>query len=52
MNELGLRIGRNLGAALAALGMLALAPMPAVAQDKVRVGVFPVSSSLPYFVAL
>ncbi len=26
--------------------------MPAAAQDKVKVGVFPVSSSLPYFVAL
>jgi NitT/TauT family transport system substrate-binding protein len=26
--------------------------MPALAQDKVNVGVFPVSSSLPYFVAL
>src|SRR5580698_8097502 len=25
---------------------------PAIAQDKVKVGVFPVSSSLPYFVAL
>lgn len=29
----------------------ALAAVPAVAQDKVKVGVFPVSSSLPYFVA-
>jgi NitT/TauT family transport system substrate-binding protein len=29
-----------------------LAALPAAAQDKVRVGVFPVSSSLPYFVAL
>src|SRR3984885_1748880 len=25
---------------------------PAAAQDKVKVGVFPISSSLPYFVAL
>jgi NitT/TauT family transport system substrate-binding protein len=31
---------------------LALGATPAVAQDKVNVGVFPVSSSLPYFVAL
>jgi NitT/TauT family transport system substrate-binding protein len=31
---------------------LAFAALPASAQDKVRVGVFPVSSSLPYFVAL
>jgi NitT/TauT family transport system substrate-binding protein len=30
----------------------ALAATPALAQDKVRVGVFPVSSTLPYFVAL
>src|SRR5438105_6732279 len=29
-----------------------LAASPAAAQDKVKVGVFPVSSSLPYFVAL
>ena len=31
---------------------LAVATLPASAQDKVKVGVFPVSSSLPYFVAL
>ncbi len=30
----------------------AVMPGPAVAQDKVSVGVFPISSSLPYFVAL
>ena len=29
----------------------ALSAMPQAAQDKVKVGVFPVSSSLPYFVA-
>ena len=29
-----------------------LSALPAFAQDKVKVGVFPVSSSLPYFVAL
>ena len=32
--------------------VIALAAGPAAAQDKVKVGVFPVSSSLPYFVAL
>lgn len=31
---------------------IALSTWPAAAQDKVKVGVFPVSSSLPYFVAL
>jgi NitT/TauT family transport system substrate-binding protein len=31
---------------------LAVVAAPASAQDKVKVGVFPVSSSLPYFVAL
>src|SRR5687768_180016 len=31
---------------------LCLTALPALAQDKVKVGVFPVSSSLPYFVAL
>src|SRR5215212_9132246 len=31
---------------------MAIAALPAAAQDKVKVGVFPVSSSLPYFVAL
>jgi NitT/TauT family transport system substrate-binding protein len=31
---------------------LAVAAVPAAAQDKVKVGVFPVSSSLPYFVAV
>src|ERR1700752_1777101 len=43
----------NLG--IIAIAFLALSPaMPgqALAQDKVSVGVFPVSSSLPYFVAL
>ncbi|ARQ00517.1 ABC transporter substrate-binding protein [Pseudorhodoplanes sinuspersici] len=32
--------------------LLAGAASPALAQDKVKVGVFPVSSSLPYFVAV
>jgi NitT/TauT family transport system substrate-binding protein len=38
--------------AVAVLALSALAPGRAVAQDKVSVGVFPISSSLPYFVAL
>jgi NitT/TauT family transport system substrate-binding protein len=41
---------RSLFAALACVIVLGAAP--AEAQDKVKVGVFPVSSSLPYFVAL
>jgi NitT/TauT family transport system substrate-binding protein len=38
---------------LGALAGLSLVSMPAVAQplDKIKVGVFPISSSLPYFVA-
>src|SRR5215468_8356358 len=32
--------------------MVTMAGEPVAAQDKVRVGVFPVSSSLPYFVAV
>jgi NitT/TauT family transport system substrate-binding protein len=40
---------RHLMAALAALAAFAT---PAAAQDKVKVGVFPVSSTLPYFVAV
>jgi NitT/TauT family transport system substrate-binding protein len=38
--------------AAAVLALSAVAPGRAVAQDKVSVGVFPISSSLPYFVAL
>src|SRR5882757_6368289 len=38
--------------AVAALTLSAAGPGRAAAQDKVSVGVFPVSSSLPYFVAL
>jgi NitT/TauT family transport system substrate-binding protein len=38
--------------AAAALALSALVPGRATAQDKVSVGVFPISSSLPYFVAL
>jgi NitT/TauT family transport system substrate-binding protein len=47
MNSLNLRIY-----AIAALALSAIASGGAAAQDKVSVGVFPVSSSLPYFVAL
>src|SRR5215204_7083071 len=36
----------------AAAGLAVLAAVPAAAQDKVKVGVFPVGSSLPYFVAV
>jgi NitT/TauT family transport system substrate-binding protein len=43
----------NLGiCVIAALVLGAIASDRAVAQDKVSVGVFPISSSLPYFVAL
>ena len=37
---------------MAALAALAIFVSPAAAQDKVKVGVFPVSSTLPYFVAV
>src|SRR6266702_3389203 len=40
------------GIATATLVALGLSGAPASAQDKVRVGVFPISSSLPYFVAI
>src|SRR3984885_7625477 len=43
---------RLMCAVIAMLALSAAAPAQAVAQDKVKVGVFPVSSSLPYFVAL
>jgi NitT/TauT family transport system substrate-binding protein len=47
------RYGSTLGRTVAILAAAAsLAAAPAAAQDKVKVGVFPVSSSLPYFVAL
>jgi NitT/TauT family transport system substrate-binding protein len=41
---------RHVLAAVAAL--IVLGTIPANAQDKVQIGVFPVSSSLPYFVAV
>jgi NitT/TauT family transport system substrate-binding protein len=50
MHRYGSLPRRRVVALLAAA--MALAVGPAAAQDKVRVGVFPVSSSLPYFVAL
>ncbi|MBI3434771.1 MAG: ABC transporter substrate-binding protein [Proteobacteria bacterium] len=40
------------GAVAIIIAMAVLAARPALAQDKVKVGVFPVSSSLPYFVAI
>jgi NitT/TauT family transport system substrate-binding protein len=45
-------LNRTILAALALLALGAAAPDRATAQDKVSVGVFPVSSSLPYFVAV
>ena len=42
----------RVGMAAAALLALGLSALPASAQDKVKVGVFPISSSLPYFVAI
>ena len=49
MNKLARMIMRTLAAA----GLVAVfAAAPAAAQDKVKVGVFPISSSLPYFVAI
>jgi NitT/TauT family transport system substrate-binding protein len=42
----------NFRHAIAALATLAALAAPAAAQDKVKVGVFPVSSTLPYFVAV
>jgi NitT/TauT family transport system substrate-binding protein len=44
--------GSVLRSFLAGGGALLALALPAAAQDKVTVGVFPVSSSLPYFVAL
>ncbi len=45
-------VRRLLLVAWASLAVMAAAPDDAAAQDKVAVGVFPLSSSLPYFVAL
>jgi NitT/TauT family transport system substrate-binding protein len=46
-----MRHGRNFWCGIAALAVALSAALPASAQDKVTVGVFPVSSSLPFFVA-
>ncbi len=43
--------GRNFWCGVATLAVVLSAALPASAQDKVTVGVFPVSSSLPFFVA-
>src|SRR5471030_2341778 len=45
-------LNRTIFAVIALLTLSAAAPGQAAAQDKVLVGVFPVSSSLPYFVAV
>jgi NitT/TauT family transport system substrate-binding protein len=50
MMTIGSAFRRRLAAVVAAGAVLAT--LPAAAADKVKVGVFPVSSSLPYFVAL
>lgn len=42
----------TIGALAAALVALGVSGAPAAAQDRVKVGVFPISSSLPYFVAI
>jgi NitT/TauT family transport system substrate-binding protein len=53
MSTTGLETRRHFGVAmLAVVAATAVGAGPAAAQDKVKVGVFPVSSSLPYFVAL
>src|SRR5258707_13952367 len=47
-----MQLTSRLAAILVLLAALAALPAPSRAQDKVSVGVFPLSSSLPYFVAL
>jgi NitT/TauT family transport system substrate-binding protein len=46
-----MRHGRNFWCGIATLAVALSVTLPASAQDKVTVGVFPVSSSLPFFVA-
>jgi NitT/TauT family transport system substrate-binding protein len=46
-----MRHGRNFWCGIAVVAVALSAALPASAQDKVTVGVFPVSSSLPFFVA-
>src|SRR5437868_4034537 len=43
---------RNLLSLIAAAALAGAAAAPAWAADAVKVGVFPISSSLPYFVAI
>src|SRR5436305_15182082 len=43
---------RSFAAVVAAFAAFMLMAVPVAAQDKVKVGVFPVSSTLPYFVAV
>jgi len=50
MSPLPYLLRRSLLAAITCAA--AIVTTPAVAQDKVKVGVFPISSSLPYFVAI
>ncbi len=45
-------LGRRLAGAIVAVVLAHTLPAAAVAQDKVKVGVVPVATSLPYFVAL
>src|SRR5437868_6455726 len=47
-----MKLPRKTAAMIVLLAGLAALPTPSRAQDKVSVGVFPISSSLPYFVAL
>lgn len=51
MRRLGHLLAARLAAGIVAAGLACAAPS-ASAQDKVKVGVFPISSSLPFFVAL
>ena len=47
-----MQLTSRLAAILVLLTALAALSRPSRAQDKVKVGVFPISSSLPYFVAI
>src|SRR6516165_5043648 len=46
------RFKRSFGSAVAAVAAVMVLAAPAAAQDKVKVGVFPVSSTLPCYVAV
>jgi NitT/TauT family transport system substrate-binding protein len=52
VTEMNKRIGTIIRSMTVATWVAGYAVSPAAAQDKVKVGVFPVSSSLPYFVAV